>query len=135
MKVKLQNDAGLIREVPTGFSWTGFFFTGFVLLFRGMFARGLVYLCLVYGYQVIVLIFVIIQAAAQGQEAAKAVSYFCMILLVIPNFVFLFKVNKWTARYWLERGYKPVGPGWDSWGPKIGLAVPQGSLGSPSAMK
>ncbi|GAA0071740.1 hypothetical protein UT300003_32650 [Clostridium sardiniense] len=35
MKIILQNDAGLRKEVKDGFSWTTFFFGGFVPLFRG----------------------------------------------------------------------------------------------------
>ncbi|MGG7078651.1 DUF2628 domain-containing protein [Clostridium sardiniense] len=35
MKVLLQNDSGLRKEVKQGFSWTTFFFGGFVPLFRG----------------------------------------------------------------------------------------------------
>lgn len=35
MKIILQNDTGLTKEVKKGFSWTTFFFGGFVPLFRG----------------------------------------------------------------------------------------------------
>jgi hypothetical protein len=35
MKVQLKNDAGIIKEVPVGFSWTMLFFGPLVPLFRG----------------------------------------------------------------------------------------------------
>ncbi|HWX16955.1 MAG TPA: hypothetical protein VNY07_10240 [Chthoniobacterales bacterium] len=127
MKVKLQNDAGLFREVPMGLSWTGFLFTGWVLVFRGIFARGLIYLFFVYGFQIAMFILIAVASGAGDQESANSLRVFAFIVLFIPNVIFLFKVNKWTARYWMDRGYRPVGPGWEKWAPKIGLAVPKGT--------
>jgi hypothetical protein len=128
MKVTLKNSAGLIREVPTGLSWTGFFFTGFVLLYRGMFARGLVYLILIYGFQITWMMVGMSAAfveALEGGDGSASGGFMMMgfILLMIPNVIFLFKVNKWTTRYWLDRGYQPVGDGWDEWAPKVGISV------------
>lgn len=123
MKLKLKNDAGLIREVPTGISITGFFFTGFVMLFRGMFTRGLVYLFFVYGYQAMTWLATMMIFLTDGEEAANAAQVGYLIIGLIPNFIFLFKLNKWTARYWLDKGYKPLGDGWSEWGPKYGLAI------------
>lgn len=123
MKVKMKNDAGLVREVPTGLSVTGFFFTGFTMMFRGIIAKGLVYLIVIYTLQTIIVVTNGIMSFTQTQEAATAVRNFWLIVGCIPNVLFLFKLNKWTARHWLDRGYKPTGPGWDVWGPKIGIEV------------
>jgi hypothetical protein len=35
MKVKLKNNAGVVKKVKVGFSWTTFFFGGWVAIFRG----------------------------------------------------------------------------------------------------
>jgi hypothetical protein len=121
MKLKLKSDSGLVREVPTGLSFTGLFFTGFVMLFRGMFTRGIVYLLLVYGYQFATWMAAIVILITEGEQVASEAVMTYTIIGLIPNIIFLFKLNKWTARYWLDRGYKPIGEGWDVWGPKYGL--------------
>ena len=131
--VKLQNDAGLVREVPTGVSWTGFFFTGFVLLFRGIFARGLVFMFLAYSWQLMLLLVAILFVMSGDPNAAIGVFLVCTLLACIANFIFLFKLNKWTTRYWLERGYRPVGPGWDTWASKVGVVAPAATPTPPSA--
>jgi len=128
MKVKLKNSAGLIREVPIGLSWTGFFFTGLVMLFRGMFARGLVYLIFIYGFQITWMIVGIGAAfieAIEGGDGSTSGGFMMIgyIILGIPNFIFLFKLNKWTTRYWLDRGYQPHGDGWNEWAPKVGISL------------
>ena len=35
MKIKMKNDAGIIREQKVGFSWTTMFFGAWVQIFRG----------------------------------------------------------------------------------------------------
>lgn len=126
--VTLKNSAGLIREVPNGLSWAGFFFTGFVLLYRGMFARGLVYLILIYGFQITWMMVgisatILVEALEGGTSANAGFVMMGFILMMIPNVIFLFKVNKWTTRYWLDREYQPVGDGWEEWAPKVGISV------------
>ena len=43
-----------------------------------------------------------------------------MFTLGISNLFLMFMINKQTAHYYLEHGYKPVGDGWDfasaTWG-------------------
>lgn len=34
-KVRLKNNAGVVKEAKVGFSWTTFFFGGWVAMFRG----------------------------------------------------------------------------------------------------
>jgi uncharacterized protein YecT (DUF1311 family) len=45
-------------------------------------------------------------------------------LPVIGNFVLPFKMNKYTAHYYLEHGYKPIGKGWNTAAPLWGVALP-----------
>lgn len=135
MKVKMKNDAGLVREVSTGLSWTGFFFTGFTMMFRGMIGKGLVYMIVIYTLQTIIIVTNGLMSFAQTQRESSAVSMVWFFLGSIPNVIFLFKLNKWTARHWLDRGYKPTGPGWDVWGPKIGIeAASESKLNQPEKM-
>lgn len=47
-------------------------------------------------------------------------------LPVIGNFVLPFKMNKYTAHYYLEHGYKPIGKGWNTAAPQWGVAFPAG---------
>lgn len=47
-------------------------------------------------------------------------------LPVIGNFVLPFKMNKYTAHYYLEHGYKPIGKGWNTAAPLWGVALPAG---------
>ena len=42
----------------------------------------------------------------------------------ISNLVLCFIINKQTAHYYLERGYKPSGDGWSVAGVKWGVAAP-----------
>ncbi len=45
-------------------------------------------------------------------------------LPVIGNFVLPFRMNKYTAHYYLEHGYKPIGKGWNTAAPLWGVALP-----------
>ena len=128
MKLKLKNESGMVREVPTGFSWLGFFFQYFVLFARGLFGRAILLMGLALFLQVsscVVQCSAGISAAANGQnssDAMQAGSMFFFFCVFLPFALIIgFKINKWTARYWLDHGYKPVGNGWQQWGPKWGL--------------
>ncbi len=120
--LRLKNDGGLTRDVPTGFSLLGFFLTGMIFIFRGIFLKGFVYLFFIYSFQGWMLIAVIFSALGD-KDLASFLFFFSFLITLLPCFVFGFKVNKWTARHWIDRGYKPIGPGWDVWGPKWGVDV------------
>ncbi|GAB3439768.1 hypothetical protein GCM10027396_05440 [Insolitispirillum peregrinum] len=83
MNVSMQNDAGVVRQVKVGFSWTSFFFGGLPFFFRGMPVQGLIWVII------------------------------SMITMGLSNLYLMFVINKQTAHYYLERGYRPVGPGWE----------------------
>lgn len=93
MKVALQNEVGLIREVKVGFSWTAFFFGGIPYFFRGIPTRGLLWIIL------------------------------SVITCGVSNIFLMFLINKHTAQYYLEHGYKPIGEGWEKAGPKWGVSI------------
>ena len=94
MIVSMKNENGLVRQVKVGFSWTSFFFGGFPFFFRGMPVHGLVW--------------VIISLITCG----------------ISNLYLMFVINRQTAHYYLEHGYKPVGEGWDFASAKWGISAP-----------
>lgn len=83
MMVSMKNDAGLMRQVKVGFSWTAFFFGGFPFFFRGMPIQGIIWIVL------------------------------AMITFGFSNLILMFIINKQTAHNYLENGYKPTGAGWD----------------------
>ena len=131
MKLKLKNDSGMMREVPTGFSWTGFFFQYFVLFSRGLFGRAFLLMTVAFTLQ---LSSCVVQCSAgaasalngessqQVAEAMNGASLFTFFVVFLPFAIIIgMKINKWTERYWLDRGYKPTGSGWKFWGPKWGL--------------
>lgn len=95
MIVTMQNSVGLTRQVKAGFSWTAFFFGGFPFFFRGMPMHGIIWIVL------------------------------SMFTLGLSNLFLMFIINKQTAHYYLEHGYKPVGPGWDHVAVKWGITVPK----------
>jgi len=97
MIVNMKNEAGLVRQVKVGFSWTAFFFGGLPFFFRGMPAYGALWILL------------------------------AMFTCGISNLVLCFIINKQTAHYYLERGYKPSGDGWAEAGQKWGVAPPVGA--------
>ena len=83
MIVQIQTENGVIRDIKVGFSWTSFFFGSFPFLFRGM-----------------------------------PMSYFSWTLAGISTFgimfiILWFSINKLTALYYIDKGYKPIGEGWD----------------------
>jgi hypothetical protein len=89
----MKNDAGIVRQVKVGFSWTAFFFGGMPFFFRGMHIHGI--------------IFVVLGLFTFG----------------ISNLILMFIINKQTAHYFLEHGYKPTGDGWKEAGPQWGIAL------------
>ena len=93
MMVTLENEAGLKRQVKVGFSWTAFFFGGIPYFFRGIPSRGIMWILL------------------------------NVFTCGISNIFLMFLINKHTAQYYLENGYKPIGDGWDIAGPKWGVSV------------
>lgn len=95
MMVSMTNDAGLTRQVKVGFSWTAFFFGGLPFFFRGMPLQGIIWVAL------------------------------SMITFGLSNLVLMFLINKQTAHYYLENGYKVAGPGWDVAGAKWGITTPE----------
>lgn len=94
MMVNLKNEAGLVRQVKVGFSWTGFFFGGIPFFFRGMPGHGALWILL------------------------------GLFTCGITNLILSFIINKQTAHYYLERGYKPSGDGWNVAALKWGVAMP-----------
>lgn len=94
MVVNMKNDAGLIRQVKVGFSWTSFFFGGIPFFFRGLALNGILWIAL------------------------------GILTCGVSNLFLMFMINKITAHKYLESGYKPVGEGWDIAGPKWGVTVP-----------
>jgi hypothetical protein len=94
MMVSMKNDAGIVRQVKVGFSWTAFFFGGFPFFFRGIPLYGVAWIAL------------------------------SMFTFGFSNLILSFIINKQTAHYYLEHGYKPVGEGWAVAGLKWGIAVP-----------
>jgi hypothetical protein len=131
MKVKLKNDSGMMREVPTGFSWSGFFFQYFVLFARGLFGRAFLLMTVAIILQ---LSSCVVQCSAgaasalNGESSANVASamngasIFTFFVVFLPFAIIIgLNINKWTARYWLDHGYKAVGPGWKKWGAKWGL--------------
>lgn len=93
MRVRFVNDVGIVRRVKVGFSWTAFFFGGFPFLFRGMPFHG-------FGFIVI-----------------------AFLTFGVSNLILCFIINKMTAQYYLEHGYKPIGSGWDIAGRKWGVVA------------
>lgn len=90
--VSMKNDVGLVKQVKVGFSWTAFFFGGLPFFFRGLPLHGIIWIVL------------------------------SMITFGISHLILMFIINKQTAHYFLEHGYKPVGEGWDVAGPKWGIS-------------
>jgi len=76
--VTLKNEAGVVKELKVGFSWTTFFWGGWVAMFRG-----------------------------QWGEVAKWF-FLNPITLGIWGIVQCWTANKKTIIYHIEKGYKPA---------------------------
>ncbi|UZJ79603.1 hypothetical protein [Fictibacillus sp. KU28468] len=85
MHARLKNEAGVVKEVKIGFSWTTFFFGFFPALFRGdlkwaaiMFITGALAAVFTFGFGA-----------------------------WIPGIIFSFVYNKINIKDLLEKGYRP----------------------------
>jgi hypothetical protein len=86
MHVRLQNSAGVVKDVKVGFSWTTFFFGFFPALFRGDLKWA-------------VIMFI----------TAVAVGIFTFgIGAWIPGIIFSFVYNKIFIKDLLDKGYRPA---------------------------
>ncbi|WP_100374806.1 hypothetical protein [Bacillus sp. FJAT-45037] len=86
MHVKLQNEAGVVKEVKIGFSWTTFFFGFFPALFRGD------------------LMWAVIMFVAALAIGALTLGFGGWI----PGVVFSFVYNKIYIKELLKKGYAPT---------------------------
>ncbi|MBT2756723.1 DUF2628 domain-containing protein [Mesobacillus foraminis] len=86
MKARLTNDAGVLKEVKIGFSWTTFFFGFFPALFRGDLKWAVI---------------MFITGALIGVFTLGFGAW-------IPGIVFSFIYNKLYIKELLEKGYRPA---------------------------
>jgi hypothetical protein len=86
MQVRLVNDAGGVKQVKVGFSWTTFFFGFFPALFRGDLKWAVIML---------------IAAIAVGAFTAGIGAW-------VPGIIFSFIYNKMYIKELLEKGYRPA---------------------------
>ncbi|MGG1630843.1 DUF2628 domain-containing protein [Rossellomorea sp. NRS-1567] len=86
MKARLQNQAGVTKEVKVGFSWTTFFFGFFPALFRGDLKWAAI---------------MFIMAAVVGVFTLGFGAW-------IPGIIFSFVYNKIYIKDLLEKGYRPA---------------------------
>ncbi|MDH4120528.1 MAG: hypothetical protein OEV94_02335 [Deltaproteobacteria bacterium] len=93
MHVSFRHPSGLTRQVKVGFSWTIFFFGGIPFFFRGLPIHGL-------GW-----------------------TFAALFTMGFTNIIICFIGNRQTAHAYLERGYKPVGTGWDVASLKWGVSL------------
>ena len=77
-KVSMKNQAGVIKSVKLGFSWTTFFFGGWVAMFRGQWGEVLKWF------------------------------FLNPITLFIWGFVQCWTANKKTVIFLTEKGYQPA---------------------------
>ena len=80
--VLLKHKSGLIRSVKVGICWTALFLGGVVYLIRGIEKRAVFWIILM------------------------------VLTLGLSNLILMFTINKNTALYFLENGYKPIGDNW-----------------------
>ncbi|MCR6109838.1 DUF2628 domain-containing protein [Bacillus sp. A301a_S52] len=86
MRVQLKNNAGVIKEVKVGFSWTTLFFGFFPALFRGDLKWA----------TILFIITLVVGIATVGFGAW------------VPGVVFSFVYNKLFIKDLLDKGYKPA---------------------------
>jgi hypothetical protein len=86
MNVRLQNDAGVVKEVKLGFSWTTFFFGFFPALFRGDLKWATI---------------MFVTAALVGVFTLGFGAW-------VPGIIFSFIYNKIYIKDLLEKGYRPA---------------------------
>ena len=86
MKARLQNEAGVTKEVKVGFSWTTFFFGFFPALIRGDLKWAAI---------------MFITAAIAGVFTFGFGAW-------IPGIIFSFVYNKIFIKDLLEKGYRPA---------------------------
>ena len=82
MILSFKNEAGLVKQVKFGVSWTAFFWGVIPFFVRGMWGLGILW------------------------------TIAAMCTLGLSNFVMMFLANKQKAHFYLENGYRPVGNGW-----------------------
>lgn len=86
MRVKLRNDAGVVKDVKIGFSWTTFFFGFFPALFRGDLKWAAI---------------MFVSSLAIGLITLGAGGW-------IPGIIFSFIYNNIYIKDLLEKGYRPA---------------------------
>lgn len=86
MKARLKNEAGVVKEVKVGFSWTTFFFGFFPALIRGDLKWAAI---------------MFITAAVIGALTLGFGAW-------IPGIIFSFVYNKIFIKELLEKGYRPA---------------------------
>jgi hypothetical protein len=90
MKVSFKNNAGLVRSIPVGLSFTALFFGPLPLFFRGLYGKGFLWMFLLF------------------------------VTCGLSNLILVLRLNRITAHAYLEKGYKPYGDNWheagESWG-------------------
>jgi hypothetical protein len=86
MHARLTNDAGVMKEVKIGFSWTTFFFGFFPALFRGDLKWAAI---------------MFITACLAGVFTLGFGAW-------IPGIIFSFVYNKINIKDLLEKGYRPA---------------------------
>jgi len=128
MKLSMKNNAGVRKSVPTGLSWTGCFFTYFAMWARGMIGPGFLWLFILSWLQGFILFTAFGMAFLEAMDggdgsATSGITTALLCVLIVFNLLFLFKLNRWTVRYYLNRGFQPEGQGWSLWGAKYGIEV------------
>ncbi|MFD3449484.1 hypothetical protein ACFDTO_33435 [Microbacteriaceae bacterium 4G12] len=86
MRARLKNEAGVMKEVKVGFSWTTFFFGFLPALFRGDLKWAVI---------------MFITAAVAGLFTLGFGAW-------IPGIIFSFVYNKIHIKDLLEKGYRPA---------------------------